>query len=78
MQFEESEVKSLSRVRLFGAPWTAACQTALSIEFSRQEYWSGFPFPSLEYLPDPWIKPTSPVLQVDSLPMTHLEALSNS
>ena len=62
----------------FVTPWTVAHQAPPSVGFSRQEYWSGFPFPSLEYLPDPWIKPTSPVLQVDSLPMTHLEALSNS
>ena len=40
--------------------WTVACQTPLSIKFSRQEYWSGLPFPSLEDLPDPGIKTTSP------------------
>ena len=39
--------------------------------FSRQEYWSGFPFPSPGDLPDPVIKPKSPVLQVDSLPVSH-------
>ena len=38
------KVKSLSRVRLFAAPWTAAYQTPLSMGFSRQEYWSGLPF----------------------------------
>ena len=37
----------LSRVWLFVIPWTAACQAPLSMEFSRQEYWSGLPFPSL-------------------------------
>ena len=36
--------------------------------FSREEYWSRLPFPSLGYLPNPGIKPTSPALQVDSLP----------
>ena len=36
------------------------------MEFSRPEYWSGLPFPSPEYLPDPGIKPGSPALQVDS------------
>ena len=40
----------------------------LSIEFSRQEYWSGLPFPSLGDLPDPGIEPRSPTLQADSLP----------
>ena len=40
------KVKSLSRVRLFVTPWTAAYQAALSMGFSRQEYWSGVPLPS--------------------------------
>ena len=39
-------VKSLSRVRLFATPWTVAYQAPLSMGFSRQEYWSGLPFPS--------------------------------
>ena len=50
----ESEVESvsmLSHVPLFAAPWTVAHQDLLSIEFSRQEYWSGLPFPSLGDLP---------------------------
>ena len=41
-----SEVKSLSRVRLFVTPWTVDYQASLSMEFSRQEYWSGLPLPS--------------------------------
>ena len=41
-----SEVKSLSRVRLFATPWTVAHQAPPSMGFSRQEYWSGLPFPS--------------------------------
>ena len=41
-----SEVKSPSRVRLFATLWTVACQAPLSMEFCRQEYWSGLPFPS--------------------------------
>ena len=49
-------------------PWTVACQDPLSMEFSRQEYWSGLPFPSPVYLPDPGIKPRSPTSQADSLP----------
>ena len=47
-------------------PWTP--QAPLSMEFSRQEYWSGLPVPSPEDLPHPGIKPRSPVLQADSLP----------
>ena len=42
----------LSRVKLFAAPWTVACQAPLSIEFSQQEYWSGLPFPSPGDFPD--------------------------
>ena len=48
-------------------PWTVAGQAPLSMEFSRQEYWSGLPLPSPGDLPDPGIKPGSPVLQEDSL-----------
>ena len=49
-------------------PWTVACQAPLSMGFSsRQEYWNGLPFPSPGDLPDPRIKPWSPVLQADSL-----------
>ena len=62
------EVKWLSRVRLFVTPWTVAYQAPLSMEFSRQEYWSGLPFPSLGNLPDPGIKPGFPTLQADALP----------
>ena len=43
------------------------CQASLPMEFSRQEYWSGLPFPSPEDLPDPGIEPRSPALQADSL-----------
>ena len=42
----------LSCVWLFGTPWTIACQAPLSVEFSRQEYWSGLPFPTSRILPD--------------------------
>ena len=49
-------------------PWTVACQAPLSMGFSRQEYWSGLPFPSPGDLPDPGIKPGSPALQADDLP----------
>ena len=40
-------------------PWIVACQAPLSMEFSKQEYWSGFPYPPPENLPDPGIEPTS-------------------
>ena len=49
------KVKSLSRVQLFATPWTIAHQAPPSMEFSRQEYWSGVPFPSPGDLPDPGI-----------------------
>ena len=49
-------------------PWTVACQAPLSMEFSRQEYWSGLPFPSAGDFPNPGIKPGSPALEVYSLP----------
>ena len=45
-----SEVKSLSHVQLFATPWTVAYQALPSMGFSRQEYWSGLPFPSPGYL----------------------------
>ena len=48
-------------------PRTVACQAPLSMEFSRQKYWSGLPFPTLRDLPNPEIKPRSPALQADSL-----------
>ena len=47
--------------------WTIARQAPLSMGFSRQEYWSGLPFPSPKDLPDPGIEPRSPALQADSL-----------
>ena len=49
-------------------PWTVAHQAPLSMGFSRQEYWSGLPFPPPWDLPDPGIEPRSPALQADSLP----------
>ena len=58
----EVKVKSLSRVQLFATPWTVAYQAPLSMGFSRQEYWSGLPFPSPGDLPDPGIEPGSPAL----------------
>ena len=49
-------------------PWTVACQTSLSMEFSRQGSWSGLQFPSPRDLPDSEIEPGSPALPADSLP----------
>ena len=51
-----------------GTAWTVAHQARLSIGFSRQEYWSGLPFPSPGDLPDPGIEPRSPTLQAGALP----------
>ena len=63
-----SWAKSLSRVRLFATPWTAAYQAPPSMGFFRQEYWSGLPFPSPGDLPNPGIKPRSPTLRTNALP----------
>ena len=52
--------QSLSRVEPFVTPWAVAHQAPLSLEFCRQEYWSGLPFPSPGDLPNPGIKPKSP------------------
>ena len=62
------KVKSLSRVQLFGTPWTVAHQAPRSMGFSRHEYWSGVPLPSPGDLPGPGIEPRSPALQADALP----------
>ena len=64
-------MKSLSRVQLFATSWTVAYQASPSMGLSRQEYWSGLPFPSPGDLPDPGIKPRSLTLQADSLPLSH-------
>ena len=61
------KVKSLSRVRLFATPWTVAYQAPPSMGFSRQEYWSGLPFPSPGDLSNPGIEPGSPEFQADAL-----------
>ena len=61
------KVKSLSHVRLFANPGTVAYQASLCMGFSRQENWSGLPFPSPGDLPDPGIEPRFPTLQADAL-----------
>ena len=66
--------QSLSRVLLFLTTWTADGQATLSMEFPRQEYWSGLPFPSGD-LPDPGIKlefPVSPALAGEFFTTEHL------
>ena len=64
-------VSRFSHVRLFATPWTVACQAPLSVESSRQEYWSRLPCPPPGDLPN-WgietLSPASPALQADSLP----------
>ena len=69
---KESEMKLLSRLRLFATPWTVAYQAPPSMVFSRQEHWSGLPFSSPGNLPDPGIKLRSPALQANSL-LSHQE-----
>ena len=54
---QKVKVKPLSPVRLFATPWTVAYQVPLSMGFSRQEYWSGLPFPSPGDLPNPGLNP---------------------
>ena len=68
--FEDQSKVSVSRsvVSHSATPWTVACHAPLSVEFSRQEYWSGLPFPSPGYFPNQGIEPGSPTLQADSLP----------
>ena len=61
MQYNIACVLSLSGVQLFATPWTAARQAPVSIRFSRQEYWGGWPFPPPRDLPNPGIKPISHV-----------------
>ena len=60
-----------SRVWLCVTLWTAGHQVPLSMEFSRQEYWSGFSCPPPGDLPGPGIKPRSPTMQADSLLLSH-------
>ena len=60
-------MKSLSHVRLFATPWTLAYRAPSPMEFSRQEYWSGLPFPSPGYLPNPGIEPRFPTFLEDAL-----------
>ena len=55
-----------------GTPWTVAHQVPLSMVFSKEEYWSGLPFPSPGDVPNPGIEPASPALAgKDSLSLSH-------
>ena len=67
MMILKSESVAQSCPTFFDPMNCVACQ-ALSMEFSRQEYWTGLPFPSLGDLPHPGMEPGSPELQADSLP----------
>ena len=62
------KVKSLSRVQLFATPWTVAYQAPPSMGFSRQENWSGLPFPSPGDIPNPGNEAGSLALQADPSP----------
>ena len=64
-----------SHVRLLAILWTVTGQAPLSMGFSRQEYFSGFPCPPPGDLPNPGIEPVSPVLRADSLPLSHQGSL---
>ena len=72
------KVKSLSRLQLFAIPWTAAHQAPPSMEFSRQEYWSGLPFPSPGDLLNPGDELMCPALQADTLPSEPQGSLDRS
>ena len=63
----EKGIATHSNMLAWEIPWTIARQVPLSIEFSKQEYWSGLLFPSSEDLPNPGFEPGSPALQADSL-----------
>ena len=65
--YQISEVELLSHVQLFVTPWTVAYPAPPSMEFSKQEYWSGLLFPPPGDLPNPGIEPGSPTLQADAL-----------
>ena len=67
MKSHECILSRFSHVRLFATPWTVAQQAPLSVEFSKQEYWSGLLFSSSGDLPNPGIEPKSPALQADSV-----------
>ena len=70
-KWKKVKVKSLSHVQLFATLWNIAYQAPLSMGFSRQEYWSGLPFPSPGDLPNPGIVLWSPTLQETLSHLSH-------
>ena len=73
---ESIVVQLLSHIWLFVTPWELVLQAPLSVVLSRQEYWSGLPFPSPGDLPIPGIQPVSPAWQADSLPLSHKKGIT--
>ena len=71
---KESESEVAQSCLTLGDPWTVAHQAPPSMGFSKQEYWSGLPFPSPGDLPNPGIEPRSPALQADALTSATREA----
>ena len=74
MKLCERMLSRFSYVRLFAILWTVAHQVPLSMGFSRQECWSGLPFPTPGIFPNPGIEPeslASLALQADPLPLSH-------
>ena len=65
-----------SHIRLFAIPWTVAHQAPLSMEFFRQGYWKGLPFPPPGVIPELGIEPESPALHADSFPVESLGKLA--
>ena len=68
LSMQACTLNHFSGVQLFATLWIVACQTPLFMGFSRQEYWSGWPFPSPRDLPNQGFEPGSPARQADSLP----------
>ena len=66
----------LTRVRLSGTPWTVARQAPLSLGFSREECWNGWPLPSPGDLPSPGVEPRSPASQ-ERLSLNHQRSLEH-
>jgi len=68
LSMQACTLNHFSGVQLFATLWIVACQAPLFMGFSRQEYWSGWPFPSPGDLPNQGFEPGSPAQQADSLP----------
>ena len=68
---KKSVLSCFDHVQLFVTAWTVACRASLSLGFPRQDYWSWSPCAPPGDLPNPWIKPASPALQVEFWPVIH-------